>query len=186
MVIGLDDVAAIVELFHDAGQLTDGLLTLCCAFQVLTGDDPRDQHADDHEEQEDASQLNAVQEHDHQRTDDGADGDDHFQQTGLQDLGDFVQVAGDTAEDLSGLVLVKETKRKTIELFCYLLTQGKREILRYAGHQERLQIIEDPGQKILHAELSELCAHVFPGDGKWDSLGNGRLDALPEMVDHDG
>ena len=98
MVIGLDDVAAIVELFHDAGQLTDGLLTLCRAFQVLAGDDPCDQHADDHEEQKDA---------------------------GLQDLGDFVQVAGDTAEDLSGLVLVKETKRKTIELFCYLLTQGK-------------------------------------------------------------
>ena len=66
MVVSLDDVAAIVKLLHDARQLVDGLLTLCRAFQIFACDGFGDQHAGDHEDQEDAGQLNAVHEHDDQ------------------------------------------------------------------------------------------------------------------------
>ena len=92
----------------------DGLLPLGGAAQILFGDHLGDHHADDHEEQENTGQGDAVVEHDGQRADDGSDRHDQLQQAGLEHVGDLVQVAGHTAQDLAGFVLVKKAKGKPV------------------------------------------------------------------------
>lgn len=81
--------------------------------------DPCDHHAGGHEKQEDTGQRYTVIKHDDQRSDNGTDRYDQFQQTCLKHIRDLIQVTGNTAEDLAGFVLVKETKRKPVQfLFC--------------------------------------------------------------------
>ena len=185
VVVGLDDVAAVVQLLHQAGQVAHRLLPLGGIAQVLFGDDPGDEDADSHEQQEDAGQRHAVIEHDDQRADDGADGHDQLEQAGLQYLGDLVQVAGDAAEHLAGFVLVEKAQGQAVELAGHLAAQGEHQALGHAGHQPGLEIVEQPGEQVLERELDQLPAHG-PGDREGGPALPGGLDASPQVVDDDG
>ena len=183
VVICLDDIPPVIVFLHNAGQLTDCLLAFSRAAQVLFGHNLGNHHADGHEGQKNAGQKSAVIEHDGQRADDRADGHHHLQQTGLEHLGYFIQVAGDTAEDLTGFVLVKEAEGKPVELSGDLVSQFQVQALRHICHQVGLQIVEHPGKAILNAQLCQFLSHIGPGDGKRNAVPPGGLYALPEVVD---
>ena len=97
VVIGLDHIPAVVILLRHAGQDGDGLLPVGGALQILSRHHVGDRHADGHEHQEQQGQGHAVIEHDDERADDGADGHDELQKTGLEYLCDLVQVVGHPA-----------------------------------------------------------------------------------------
>ena len=183
VVVSLDDVAALIVLFHHARQGADGLLPLGSAKQVLRGYHLGDYHADGHEHQENQGEGYAVIEHDDQRPDDGANGDDHLQQTGLEDFGNLIQVAGDPAENLTGLVLVKEAQRQAVKLAGDLGSQGEHQGLGYAGHQIGLQVVEHPGKQVLYGKAEEFLPQVVPGNDEGSAGVPGCLDALPQVVD---
>ena len=62
----------------------------------------------EHKNQEDNRERYAVIKHHDQRADNGSNGNNQLQQTSLEHIGDFIQVAGHTAQYLTGFVLVKK------------------------------------------------------------------------------
>ena len=185
MVVRLDDVAAVVVFLYDAGEYADGLLALGGTAQVFPGHIVCNYHADYNKYQKQQGQRHAVTEHDDEGTKDGADGYDELEQTGLEGLGDLIQVIGDPAEDLAGLILVKEAQGQPVELLGHLGAQLQHQAFCHVGHQIGLEVVEQPGKKIHDGELNELPPHG-PEDGKGRSGAPGGLDALPQMVDDYG
>ena len=185
MVVGLDHIPAVVVLLHHAGEDGDGLLSLGGAGQVPAGHNVGDADADDHEHQENAGEGQAVAEHDDQGADDGAHGHNQLEQAGLEHLGDLVQIAGDPAEDLAGLVLVEEAQGQAVELLRHLATQGEHQALGHAGHQIGLEVVEQPGEQVLDGELGHFPAQAA-GEGEGRPLPPAGLDGRPQVVDDNG
>ncbi len=110
LVAGADDVAAGVVLLHLAGKGAQRLLTLAGSREGAFGDEPADDAGECHKGQVDQGKACRVVKHDGQHAHDGAHCGDELEQAGLHGFGDLVQVAGDTGEDLAGLMAVEEAQ----------------------------------------------------------------------------
>ena len=143
------------------------------------------QHTDGHEGQEHAGQGRAVAEHDDQGAHDGPQRHDQLQKAGLQCLGHLVQVAGDPAEDLPRLVLVKEPQGQPVQLPGHLGAEGEHQALRHAGHQIGLEVVEHPAEQVLSRQPEQLPPQG-PCQGEGLSGLPGGLHLLPQVVDDDG
>ena len=97
MVIGLDYVSSLIIFLCNTCQDSDGLLSCRRALQAFLRNHVCHQYGRQHKEQEDQRQRHAVQKHNDQRADNGANRHNQFQKTGLQHLRHLIQVAGHTA-----------------------------------------------------------------------------------------
>ena len=184
MVVGFDYISSIVVFLHDTGQLTNGLLAFGRTLQIFLCNDLCNHHAENHKDQKDTGERNAVVKHNCQGADDCTDRYQQLQQTCLKHIRNFVQVAGDVAQNLTRFVLVKKSQGQPVQLMGDLGSQLQVQVFRHICHQVRLQVVKNPGKKVLNGQLSQFTSHIRPGNGKRRTVIPCCLYALPEVVDY--
>ena len=102
------------RLAAEAGVRVDYIASILMADNYLPVFDMAEQMGMDKNQKDDRQRCAVIEHHD-QRSDNGSNSDDHFQQTGLEHIGDFIKVTGYTAQDLTGLVLVKKAQGETVQ-----------------------------------------------------------------------
>jgi len=159
----LYDLLSVHHLFYKALGLAERDLLLQEEFARFTADVLRDEEHDEHAEEHDERQPDAVIEHDAEQEYQHGDREKEVRYALRNELADGVHVVGVMAHDVAVGVRIEILDGQALHAVEQIRSQPMQKALRYDGHQLRVQRVRADAQHVDADHRADYLYKVGPG-----------------------